>query len=113
MFGRAVKCIHASGGDIDRAAFTAERKFGDAEMAREFKALSVTSPTDGGYLVPEVYANEIIELLYPATVIYSLGARRLGMANGNLTSPKSRPAPAPCSPVRTAPFPRVLPSSAT
>lgn len=88
MFGRAVKCIHASGGDIDRAAFTAERKFGDAEMAREFKALSVTSPTDGGYLVPEVYANEIIELLYPATVIYSLGARRLGMANGNLNIPK-------------------------
>ena len=84
----AVKCIHASGGDIDRAAFTAERKFGDAEMAREFKALSVTSPTDGGYLVPEVYANEIIELLYPATVIYSLGARRLGMANGNLNIPK-------------------------
>lgn len=65
-----------------------ERKFGDAEMAREFKALSVTSPTDGGYLVPEVYANEIIELLYPATVIYSLGARRLGMANGNLNIPK-------------------------
>jgi HK97 family phage major capsid protein len=88
MFGRAVKCIHASGGDVERAAFTAERKFGDTEMAREFKALSATSPTDGGYLVPEVYANEIIELLYPATVIYSLGARRLGMANGNLNIPK-------------------------
>lgn len=88
MFGRAVKCIHASGGDVERAAFTAERKFGDAEMAREFKALSVTSPADGGYLVPEVYANEIIELLYPATIIYSLGARRLGMANGNLNIPK-------------------------
>lgn len=88
MFGRAVKCIHASSGDIERAAWTAERKFGDAEMAREFKALSVTSSTDGGYLVPEVYANEIIELLYPATVIYSLGARRLGMANGNLNIPK-------------------------
>lgn len=88
MFGRAVKCIHASGGDVERAAFTAERKFGDAEMAREFKALSATSPAEGGYLVPEVYANEIIELLYPATVIYSLGARRLGMANGNLNIPK-------------------------
>lgn len=88
MFGRAVKCIHASGGDTERAAFTAEHKFGDAEMAREFKVLSVTSPTDGGYLVPEVYANEIIELLYPATVIYSLGARRLGMTNGNLNIPK-------------------------
>lgn len=90
MFGRAVKCIHASNGDIERAAFTAERKFNDAEMAREFKALSVTSPSDGGYLVPEVYANEIIELLYPATVIYSLGARRLGMANGNLNIPKTK-----------------------
>lgn len=88
MFGRAVKCIHASGGDVEKAAWTAERKFNDAEMAREFKALSVTSPTDGGYLVPEIYANEIIELLYPATVIYALGARRLGMANGNLNIPK-------------------------
>lgn len=88
MFGRAVKCIHASGGDVEKAAWTAERKFNDAEMAREFKALSVTSPTDGGYLVPEIYANEIIELLYPSTVIYSLGARRLGMANGNLNIPK-------------------------
>ena len=88
MFGRAVKCIHASGGDIERAAFTAERKFGDADMAHEFKALSATVPADGGYLVPEVYANEIIELLYPSTVIYSLGARRLGMANGNLNIPK-------------------------
>ena len=88
MFGRAVKCIHASGGDIERAAFIAERKFSDAEMAHEFKALAVTSPTDGGYLVPEVYSKEIIELLYPSTVIYALGARKLGMANGNLNIPK-------------------------
>ena len=57
-------------------------------MAREFKALSATVPSDGGYLVPEVYASEIIELLYPSTVIYSLGARRLGMANGNMNIPK-------------------------
>lgn len=88
MFGRAVKCIHASNGDPERAAYNAEHKFMDTEMAHEFKALSATSPADGGYLVPEVYANEIIELLYPATVIYSLGARRLGMNNGNLNIPK-------------------------
>lgn len=90
MFGRAVKCIHASGGEFEKAAFIAERKFGDMEMAREFKAMSAISPSDGGYLVPEVYANEVIELLYPATVIYSLGARRLGMDNGNLNIPKTR-----------------------
>jgi HK97 family phage major capsid protein len=88
MFGRSVKCINASGGDAEKAAYIAEHKFGDAELSREFKALSVTVPGDGGYLVPEVYANEIIELLYPATIIYSLGARRLGMANGNLNIPK-------------------------
>lgn len=87
-FGRAVKCIHASHGNPEQAAFTAEHKFQDAEMAREFKALSATSPADGGYLVPEVYASEIIELLYPATVIYDLGARRLGMDHGNLNLPK-------------------------
>ena len=50
MFGRAVKCIHASHGDPEQAAFTAERKFQDAEMAHEFKALSATVPSDGGYL---------------------------------------------------------------
>lgn len=88
MFGRAVKCINTSGGDAEKAAYTAEHRFGDREMANEFKALSTVSPADGGYLVPEVYANEIIELLYPATVIYSLGARRLGMTNGNLNIPK-------------------------
>ena len=90
MFGRAVKCLHAASGDFDHAAFVAERKFQDAEMAREFKALSATVPSDGGYLVPEVYASEIIELLYPATVIFSLGARRLGMSNGNMNIPKVR-----------------------
>lgn len=90
MFGRAVKCLHAASGDFDHAAFIAERKFQDAEMAREFKALSATVPSDGGYLVPEVYASEIIELLYPATVIFSLGARRLGMSNGNMNIPKTR-----------------------
>lgn len=90
MFGRAVKCLHAASGNFDKAAFIAERKFGDAEMARELKALSATVPSDGGYLVPEVYASEIIELLYPATVIFSLGARRLGMSNGNMNIPKTR-----------------------
>ncbi len=88
MFGRAIKCINFSEGDVEKAAYTAEHKFNDGEMAREFKALSATVPSDGGYLIPEVYANEIIELLYPTTVIYGLGARKLGMSNGNLTIPK-------------------------
>lgn len=87
-FGRAVKCINSSGGDSEKAAFVAERTFRDQEMAQEFKALSTVSPSEGGYLIPDVYANEIIEMLYPSTVIYALGARRLGMENGNMNVPK-------------------------
>ncbi len=90
MFGRAIKCVNTCNGDSEKAAYTAEHAFKDAEMAREFKALSATTPSDGGYLIPEVYANEIIELLYPSTVIYSLGARRLSMSNGNLNIPKMK-----------------------
>ena len=90
LFGRAVKCIHVGKGNSDHAAFIAERKFSDTEMAREFKALSATVPSDGGYLIPEVYANEIIKMLYPTTVISALGARRLGMANGNMNIPKMK-----------------------
>ena len=33
------------------------------------KALSATSPVNGGFLIPEVYLDEIIELLYSKTVI--------------------------------------------
>lgn len=87
-FGRAVKCIYSAHGDSERAAFAAEHRYKDAEMARELKALSATVSEDGGYLIPEIYSNEIIEMLYPSTVIYSLGARRLGMTNGNLNIPK-------------------------
>ena len=38
-------------------------------MAHEFKAMSATNPTAGGFLIPEVYLDEVIELLYSKTVI--------------------------------------------
>ena len=55
---------------------------------REFKALSATAPSTGGYLIPEVYLDEIIEMLYSKTVIFELGARKVPMENGNLNIPK-------------------------
>jgi HK97 family phage major capsid protein len=57
-------------------------------MEREFKALSATSPSSGGYLIPEIYLDEIIEMLYAKTVIFELGARKVPMTNGNLNIPK-------------------------
>lgn len=50
------------------------------------KQVSVTG--DGGFLVPEAYAAEIIPLLYAETAVIRLGARRLPMPNGNLNFPK-------------------------
>ena len=50
--------------------------------------MSATSPSSGGYLIPEIYLDEIIEMLYAKTVIFELGARKVPMANGNLNLPK-------------------------
>lgn len=88
-FARAVKCLDVFGRqDPERAAYFARKKYDDTDMEREFKALSVTSPTDGGYLIPEVYSDQIIELLYPKTVIVELGAQTVPLTNGNLNLPK-------------------------
>ena len=70
------------------AASPVQRKYDDADMAREFKALSATNPAAGGYLIPEIYLDQIIELLYSKTVIFELGAQKVPMANGNLNIPK-------------------------
>lgn len=89
QLARAVKCLDVFGRhDPDAAAFYAQRKYDDADMAREFKALSATNPAAGGYLIPEIYLDQIIELLYSKTVIFELGAQKVPMANGNLTIPK-------------------------
>lgn len=89
QLARAIKCLDVFGKrDPEAAAFHAKKKYGDDAMAREFKALSATNPSDGGYLIPEIYLDEIIEMLYAKTVIYELGARKVPMANGNLNIPK-------------------------
>jgi len=87
---RAVKCLDVFGKhDPEAAAYYAKKHYGDERMEREFKALSATVPSSGGYLIPEVYLDEIIEMLYSKTVIFELGARKVPMANGNLNIPKA------------------------
>lgn len=89
MLARAVKAYDVFGRhDPERAAYYAKKLYGDEDMAREFKAMSVTSPTGGGYLVPQIYMDDVIEQLYPKTVVFELGARRVPMPNGNLNIPK-------------------------
>jgi len=93
QLARAVKCIDvfqagAPRKDPERAAYFAKSVYGDERMEREFKNLATTVPSSGGYLVPEIYMNEIIELLYAKTVVVELGARKVPLANGNLNIPK-------------------------
>lgn len=89
QLARAIKCLDVFGRhDPDMASFYARKKYDDAEMSREFKALSATNPSGGGYLIPEVYLADIVELLYAKTVIFGLGAQKVPMANGNLNIPR-------------------------
>ena len=86
---RLIKCGDVWGKhDPEKAAYYAKKNYGDDEMAREFKAMSVTSQADGGFLIPETYADQIIEMLYPKTVIVELGAQQVPLENGNLNIPK-------------------------
>lgn len=89
VIARAIKCMDVHGkGDPERAAWIARKKYGDKDMEREFKAMSATSSVGGGFLIPEVYSDQIIELLYPKTVIVELGAQQIPLTNGNLNLPR-------------------------
>lgn len=89
QLARAIKCLDVFGKhDPEAAAYYAQKKYEDDNMAREFKALNATNPSSGGYLIPEVYLDQIIEMLYAKTVIFELGAQKVPMTNGNLNIPK-------------------------
>ncbi len=85
---RYQKCMMRANKDYDHAAHIARKEYGDAFLERQIKAMSVTSPTDGGYLVPEVYASEIIPLLRDKAIVLKLGATTLPMDRGNINLPK-------------------------
>jgi HK97 family phage major capsid protein len=95
-FTRAIKCMtlakndperalmYATGGDKGNKGMYPE----DKKLATLLKALSVTTPSEGGFLVSEQYAADIIPLLLSKTAVMELGARRIPMPGGNLNLPK-------------------------
>lgn len=85
---RYQKCMMRANKDYDHAAHIARKEYGDAFLEKQIKAMSVTTPTDGGYLVPEVYASEIIPLLRDKAIVLKLGATTLPMDRGNMNIPK-------------------------
>jgi len=93
-FAKIVKLAHRANNDRDKMAWLAKKEL--SYKAPVFvKRLenwakdgqSVTIPSEGGFLVHEQYANEVVELLRPKVFLYQLGARRRPLPNGNLNLP--------------------------
>lgn len=55
------------------------------EQAAKTKAFSASILTDGGSLIPEQFATEVIELLRNKTAVRKLGYRQMDLTAGNLT----------------------------
>jgi HK97 family phage major capsid protein len=82
---RVIRALAAGKGDATRAARYAKNQWNDDDVV---KALESGTDSAGGFLVPTNYSDEIIELLYPATVIRGFGATVVPMDNGNMTWPR-------------------------
>ncbi len=73
------------------AAVVAQLKaWGDMDIAEtvEKAAMAATVPTDGGFLVPEQFSADVIELLRPMSVVRALAGRTMPMPTGTLNIPK-------------------------
>lgn len=78
------KALHFAAGTNGKGAMYPQ----DTELHSTLKALSVSAPSDGGFLIPEQYATEIIPLLRNKAVVRGMGARSLPLTNGNLNIPQ-------------------------
>ena len=67
------------------AAYALEQDWADKE--RIAKALGSSSAAGGGFLVPEEFSNDIVELLRNEAVVFRAGPRIVPM-NGTMTMPK-------------------------
>jgi HK97 family phage major capsid protein len=88
-WARSVKCVSMGNGDPERALQVAQKMYADDTILhRELKALAATGPSGGGYLIPEMYSADVIELLYAKAIVTQLGAMIVPMGGGTLTMPK-------------------------
>jgi HK97 family phage major capsid protein len=85
---RFVKVMHQAGKDVERALFIAEKQMyqDDARLHHTLKSLgqNMSTPEDGGYLIPTEYSNEIIGLLRERSLVGQLPTRNLPV-RGKLT----------------------------
>ncbi len=80
------KAAEYKGGKGETAEGWAAKAYGEDNPVT--KALAATSSGSGQELVPQEVAKDVIELLYPATVVRRMGARTVEMDRGKLEMPK-------------------------
>ncbi|WP_420415917.1 phage major capsid protein [Marinovum algicola] len=80
-FGAMMRTLAAAGGN-PRLAREIAAENGQSGL---FASQNVTNSEAGGVLVPEDVADEVIELLRPASVVMGMGPRFIPMPNGNFT----------------------------
>jgi HK97 family phage major capsid protein len=82
---RALRAFAMAKGDLQIAHKIAEQQFGDKLAA---SALSAGDQATGGFLVPSVLAEEVIEFLRPQAVVRSLNPTMAPLVNGQLNLSK-------------------------
>jgi HK97 family phage major capsid protein len=87
---RSAKLMVLAKNDPEKALHIAEKNLypEDKHLHAAFKALAASTPTDGGFLIPEQYSDEIIPLLRNKAVVRAMGARPLPLNGGNLNIPR-------------------------
>ncbi len=85
---RMVKALAFGKMDLDKAAKYARESWKGQVGEEIAKALSASSGSAGGVLVPTYHSSEVIELLRPRVVVRRLGAVEWPMPNGNAEVPR-------------------------
>lgn len=89
QLGRLIRIYGAANGDPTRAERLAKsREFDDGNRDWQARALVAGIGASGGFMVPEEYYPEVIELLRNRAVMRKLGALQIPMEGGNLTMPR-------------------------
>lgn len=78
---RIIRALAVAKGDVEKAAYWVRKQFADEIVE---KALLAGEGSAGGFLIPEDFTSEIIELLQPQAVVRRMGAISIPMPSGTL-----------------------------
>ena len=85
---RFVRAMAAAKGDPERAMKFARQTWDDDLSRTVTRALQMDVFKTGGFLIPESFANEVIDLLRPRNVVRAAGVGTIPMPNGSLVVPR-------------------------